>query len=109
MLELVDGPCKGAYMCKRAPDYLRAVIDANGDIDCLDQIEDTPKSTESVYVYKRIGLAGTIHIHATKGSGWYAMGTYNFLHDVDGEKLRDNQAWQIWAIAQLRRANGNSQ
>ncbi len=44
MLTLVDGPCKGTYLVKRAPIYLRAVKDIEDGIkmDVLDQIEDRP-------------------------------------------------------------------
>ena len=31
MVELKDGPCKGVFMVKNAPDFLRAVIDKKGE------------------------------------------------------------------------------
>ena len=106
MLNLQDGPVKGVYYCKRAPVFLRAVIDTNGDKDCLDQINDLPKPTEKVYVYQLQGEAGWMHIQARgkggKGlSGFYATGDYKHLPDVEGEALRDNSAWQEWAIRQM--------
>jgi len=101
MLNLLDGPVKGIYYCKRAPVFLRAVIDANGDKDCLDQINDEPKPTEKVYIYKLQGEPGQIHLYGTKIRGFYAMGDYEHLPDVDGEKLRDNHLWQEWAISQF--------
>lgn len=101
MLTLVDGPCKGTYMCKRAPLYLRAVKDKDGKTDALDQIEDTPRETEKVYIYQLEGQAGTVHLNFGGGKGgWYALGTYHHLPDVDGEAIRDNAAWQAWATAQ---------
>jgi hypothetical protein len=100
MLQLLDGPCQGTYLCKRSPVYLRAVIDDKGEKDVLDQIEDTPRDLETIYVYKRDGAAGWIHLNGTKVHGYYAMGSYNHLPEVDGETLRDNDKWQEWAVAQ---------
>ena len=100
MLQLVDGPCEGTYFVKRAPNYLRAVLDDKGEKDVLDLIEDTPRDSERVYVYKLDGEPGWMHIHGTKVHGFYATGTYHYLPEVDGESLRDNSKWQSWAIVQ---------
>lgn len=104
MLTLIDGPCKGTYMCKRAPVFLRAVkgLDNAGNCDCLDQLNDKPNSGEKVYVYERQGEAGTVHLYygGNKG-GWYALASYHHLADVDGEQLRDNATWQEWALAHV--------
>lgn len=85
-------------MCKRAPIFLRAVINRNNRIDCLDMTEDTPSATEKVHVYEREGESSWIHIKGTKKSisGFYAMADYHHLPDVDGELLRDNEVWQKW-------------
>lgn len=104
MLQLVDGPCKGTYLVKRAPLFLRAVLNKEGKADVLDQIEDTPEKSEGVYVYQLEGNAGWVHLHGTKVHGFYAMGTYHHLSDVDGESLRDNAAWQAWATARNHEA-----
>lgn len=98
MLKLVDGPCEGTYMCKRAPVFLRAVKDKGGPTDVLDLIGDTPKANESVYVYQLEGEPGIVHLNFGGGKGgFYALGTYRYLPDVDGEKLRHNAVWQKWA------------
>jgi hypothetical protein len=102
MLELVDGPCKGNYMVKRAPVFLRAVLDKAGEKDVLDLVEDTPKDSETVYIYQREGSAGQVHINAAKVKGFYAMAKYHYLPNVDGETLRDNPSWQAWATAHLQ-------
>jgi len=103
MLNLIDGPCKGTYLAKRAPVFLRAVKgkDNAGNTDVLDQVEDTPSNAESVYVYHLQGEAGWIHLKMSprSRSGSYALGEYKYLPDVDGEALRDNTAWQGWATA----------
>lgn len=100
MLNLIDGPVQGVYACKRAPHFLRAVVDTNDEKDCLDQIADLPKLTERVYVYELQGEAGSVHLHGSKISGWYALGDYKYLPGVDGEKLRDNESWQRWCSQQ---------
>ena len=105
MLNLIDGPCKGTYLVKRAPVFLRAVKgkDNAGNTDVLDQVEDTPSSAESVYVYQLQGEAGWIHLLRSprSRSGFYATGEYKYLLDVDGEALRDNSTWQEWVTTQL--------
>ena len=100
MLTLIDGPCQGSFMVKRAPRYLRAVKDADGSTDVLDQVEDTPKPSEKVYVYRMEGNPGTIHLHGGKSSGWWALASYYHLEALDGESFRDNQAWQEWVLKQ---------
>lgn len=100
MLDLVDGPCQGNYMCKRAPVFLRAVINAAAGTDVLDQVDDTPAEAETVYVYRREGGAGWVHIKGPKVKGVYALGRYHYLPEVDGQALRDNKVWQAWAASQ---------
>jgi hypothetical protein len=101
MLDLIDGPCKGTYMCKRAPIFLRAVKDKDGNTDVLDLREDTPRENETIYVYRLQGDPYVIHINLGGGrGGWYAGGGYQHLPEVNGELLRDNVAWQKWATEQ---------
>ena len=103
MLTLIDGPCQGTYMCKRAPLFLRAVkgLDNAGNTDVLDQVDDKPNSGEGVHVYEREGETSSVHLNFGGGrGGWYVMATYHHLPVVDGEALRDNEKWQEWAKAQ---------
>lgn len=100
-IELKDGPCKGTFLVKRAPVYLRAVKDQKGKTDVLDQPDDRPKGFETVYVYEREGSVGSVHINAVGAKGWYALGIYHHLPDVAGEALRDNVKWQAWATARF--------
>lgn len=93
-------------MCKRAPVFLRAVKDKSGKMDALDQVNDTPAENESVFVYEQQGEVGTVHLNYGGGrGGWYAMASYHYLPDVDGEALRDNKAWQVWATARALQSN----
>ena len=97
MVTLSDGPCKGYYFVRRAPLFLRAVLDKMGETDVLDQLDDTPKASESVHIYEREGEAGWMHVRGRGFSGFYACATYHHLPDVVGQELRDNLTWQDWA------------
>ena len=102
MLTLIDGPCKAILNCRRAPLYLRAVIDRDGNIDALDQINDKPADDERVHVYQLQGDVTTAHLNFGGGRGRFEQfGTYLHRPDVDGEALRDNARWQEWAQAQV--------
>jgi hypothetical protein len=97
-------------MVKRAPQFLRAVktehLFSEIKTDVLDQPEDAPAGDEKVYVYQIQGRAGTIHLNARGRdgkdiTGWWALASYRYLPDVDGEALRDNDRWQAWATAKF--------
>ena len=105
MLQLLDGPCQGDIMVKRAPVFLRAVLGPRGKIDVLDQLDDTPAADEKVFVYRREGDSNQMHIYARgKGgkalTGWWPFANYKHLPDVDGEQLRDNAKWQAYVTQQ---------
>lgn len=99
MIRLLDGPCAGSYPVKRAPPFLRAVTTAGGDKDVLDQVDDEPAAQESVHVYQLQGEAGWVHLNTARrhGRGFYAIGDYRHRPDVDGEALRQTEAWRQWA------------
>lgn len=99
MMKLVDGPAKGTYMCKRAPLYLRAVVNIGGGKgDVLDQPGDEPHGYELVYVYRRIGEARNVHLSMAdrRKSGFYAQAQYEWMDAVLGEELRETVTWQRW-------------
>lgn len=107
MLRLQDGPAKGDYLCRRAPVFLRAVVDeTTGEGDCLDQLCDEPKRSEKVYVYERLGTAEVIHLNSRKTHGFFEFGRYRHVPDVDGEALRDNAAWQAWCLQRIENEKG---
>ena len=100
MLRLKDGPAEGTYPCKRAPVFLRAIVATTGEADVLDMLEDKPGPREKVYVYWRIGDWNDVHLNAgdgKQGRGFYASAEYEHMPDVDGEALRDNEEWRLWA------------
>lgn len=102
MITLCDGPAIGTYLVKRAPLYLRAVIDSStGAKDVLNELDDDPTLTESIFVYKLEGEVHPVHLLLSprSASGFYVMGKYNYLPDVNGELLRETAAWRSWVIA----------
>lgn len=105
MLDLVDGPAKGAYSVKRAPIFLRAVVDSvSGDTDVLNEVEDLPHLTEKVFVYKQTGEAPmTAHLLMSprSKSGFYTFIKYKHIGSIDGETMRDNEAWKKYVAAQF--------
>lgn len=102
MSTFLDGPAQGkGLMLRRAPLLLRVVIDeTDGSVDALDQLDDTPGPSERIHVYKRVSEAQTVHLcargKARGASGWYQMADYQHLPTVDGERLRETQAWRDW-------------
>lgn len=103
MISLEGGPGEGAYAVKRAPKFLRAVLNTlTGEKDVLDQLSDTPGDNEEVWVYKLEGEAGIVHLNRGKGqSGFYATGTYRYVDDVRGVDVRETMAWRRWVADQL--------
>lgn len=102
---LEDGPAVGRYSVRRAPYFLRAVVNrATGARDLLDQLEDQPMPGEAVHVYEAIGHLFDPDLLARTGTFLCprpgASGTYRHRADVDGEQLREAAAWRAWARAQ---------
>lgn len=104
-VELLDGPCKGAYLVKRCPMFLRAVPNGTGENDLLDQVEDSPAKDEKIFIYQMEGNPGWIHLSMSpkSKSGFYAMAKYRYLPEIDGERFRDNAVWQEWATEQMKK------
>ena len=106
-VELVDGPAAGRYSARRAPWFLRAVVDrTNGTRDLLDQLDDRPVPGEAVHVYE--AEPGSLwdpdmirrvqHVIICPPPG--ARGVYRHRPDVDGETLRETSAWRAWCRSQ---------
>jgi hypothetical protein len=106
VITFIGGPAtaRQGMLLRRAPDYLRIVVDADGGVDALDQLVDTPQDGELVHVYRRRGGVDAAHLcyrgKQKHRSGYYAIAEYEYLADVDGEQLRDTDAWRAWAQAQ---------
>lgn len=101
-MRLLDGPAEGSYMTRRSPMFLRAIVNAEGKGDVLNELTDTPANTEKVSVYRLASEPGVVHLHMRgKGTGFYLTGDYRHLPDIDGEQLRDTDKWREWCKSQL--------
>lgn len=101
MVKLENGPAPGNYPIRRAPLFLRAVIDgATGEKDVLDQLNDAPKEGEKVHVYRRIGAALPARVCRGRGGRveFQLLADYRYMPEVDGEKLRETDAWRQWCL-----------
>jgi len=99
----VDGPAAGAtLMLTRAPLFLRAVVEFGSEWDALDQLQDRPKATERICVYRRDGAPGRIHIKRDRrhgGCGWFTVARYRVVEpQPDDATLRDQARFEVWAI-----------
>ena len=54
MIQFLDGPAAGHPMrLRRAPIFLRVVVDEKtGEVDALDQINDSPRPGEAMHAYR---------------------------------------------------------
>lgn len=106
MITFLDGPADKVLQLRRAPLYLRVVIDASGEVDALDQLDDKPKANEKSFAYKRKGPAGSYHLlvrgeHSRTCGGWWASGNYEVCDPQPSEDvMRDNAQWREWATQQ---------
>lgn len=99
MTTFEDGPAKGqTLMLQRVPKFLRVVVDADGTWDALNQPEDTPKPTETLYAYEMVGEPGWCHLNRGGGrGGFYGIATYKFIAaQPPQETMRDWDQWQKW-------------
>lgn len=105
MSRLLDGPAgEHALANARAPHFLRVTIDPKGAIDCLDQLEDAPRDDERIHVYELV--PGTYHgvalVRMARPATCVPMASGDYRHrpDVDGDLVRDTDAWRAWCRAQ---------
>jgi hypothetical protein len=100
MVSFVDGPLADTtLMLRRAPLFLRAVTDAAGKADALDQVDDVPAGDELVHVYRRRGDASVVCI---RPGGCYAMASYVYVPDAFGDELYDTDGWRRWVDGRAR-------
>lgn len=110
-VRFLDGPAAGQSLgLRRVPIFLRVVIDREtGKVDALDQLDDVPRPTEEVHVYEGdrstlFALRGDIIVCVRGADGMQqaatGSGEYHYRPDVDGETVRDTEAWRAWCRAQ---------
>jgi len=79
---------------------LRAVLNAAGEWDALDQLGDEPASDEGIYLYKMVpGTLSSFHLCRSprKLSGWYQEADYVvFGEKIPDSILRNHRQWVNW-------------
>jgi len=99
MVTFLDGPAKGSVLhLRRAPLLLRVVIDPEGKVDALDQLDDTPTANEAIRVCRRVGEAG-MAIICSRGKGCQkaAIAEYRLYKEQPSDDvMRDTKAWRKW-------------
>lgn len=106
MTRFEDGPAHGkTLMLKRAPQLLRVVVNNDGEIDALDQLDDTPGADETLFVYQlKPGTEpGFCHIliRDRKGSGFYTSAEYIFHSQPSDADIRETDNWRTWCRANV--------
>ena len=96
-LNLDGGPTTGSYISDRAPFFLRAITDGEGRMAVLAQLDDYPSPEDAVHVYRQSGRGIACSFGANKGC--VSFYEYEHLADVDGELVRENEAWRDWVQA----------
>lgn len=108
MTNFEGGPADGKrLMLRRAPVYVRVVIDRSGKVDALNERGDSPRDDETLFVYRhKPGVEpSACHLNCgrNKGSGFYAVATYVF-HQAQPPQfvLRDQALWEEFVYAQVQ-------
>lgn len=105
MTRLLDGPHAGITLTlSRAPMLLRVVQNRAGEVDGLDQIEDTIRPGETVTVYRAVTEPMIVHIDrrdpktGRRTGSWFAAAEYRLAKvQPDPATAADNQRWRNWA------------
>ena len=97
MTRFADGPAKAqTLMLKRAPFFLR-VTECKGKFDALNEVEDTPRTDETLYAYQLVEMPGWSFVDGPKCRGRYATSNYRLVSDPpDDATMRNNMSWTKW-------------
>lgn len=102
MIKFLDGHAEGQVLeLRRLPMFLRVVRSRGGNWDALDQLDDEPKASETIFVYKRRDDLPISKIHVCRSprskSGWLVSASYSVLPEQPGdEDVRSTAAWRPW-------------
>lgn len=105
MTRFENGPAHKKFVSiQRLPLFLRVTIDSDGKVDALDQLEDTPRDDEKVYVYRKApGTEASCFVTGRDpktGKRWGRQergATYRFVKSQPSDAtLRDKTAWGDW-------------
>ncbi len=102
MTTFIGGPAHGRTLqLKRVPYWLRVTKDGS-KIDALNEVGDTARPNEQLFVYTRKEVTGHIHVNAKRGGGGvFYLASYVFHSEQpDDAILRDNAAWSAWVDRQ---------
>lgn len=106
MSKFHEGPANGQVLqLRRAPRFLRIVVDPAGKVDGLDQLDDTPADNETIHVYERQTEPVRAHLNFGGGrGGWFEMADYaHFPQQPQDHEVRATDAWQAWVQATSKR------
>lgn len=95
-----DGPAREAGLSgmERLPVFLRVVQDADsGKWDVLDALEDVPKPSEQIHVYRGRGIG---HVRGATRSESGPVGFYAHVPGAPAADLRETAAWRAWCQSQ---------
>jgi hypothetical protein len=100
VIKFLDGPAKDVILqLHRAPLILRVVRDKQGQWDALDQLGDSPKPGEVVYLYRAVTVPRSMHLSMAdrKKSGWFYSADYRYLDDQPAKiHTWSNWEWDKW-------------
>lgn len=107
MTRFLDGPAADTVlMLHRAPHYLRAVKDAGGNWDALDQLTDAPQDDEAIVVYEMVSGPFKAHVQRrVKGRrvcGFYEGGEYRVVAEQPSDAVvRSTSSWRAWVASMV--------
>lgn len=111
----LDGPAKDVRLeLERTPVFLRVVMDQDGTIDALDQLDDTPKPTEFIYVYRidgepSRGFACGRDAKGKRSCRHFVHAEYKLYPEQPSQEgLRDFDFWSSWAEMECNRTRGSN-
>ena len=102
MVRLIDGPAADVELeLRRAPEFLRVVINFNAEVDALDQLDDEPKPSEKIYVYRLTGEPSHgIACSRGKGCKPFVAADYSLYRQQPPDWIvRNQENWRRWAMA----------
>lgn len=106
MTRFLDGPAADkTLMLGRTPVFLRVVIDVDGTVDALNNLQDVAKPSEVCHAYQITGTPGFCHVNRGGGRGGrYGIADYKLCPvQPPAEVMRENSAWANWVSAEAKR------
>jgi hypothetical protein len=109
--DFIGGPAAGkTLLLHRQPIYLRVVVNSAGEVDALDQLDDSPSADESLYAYRLKERRGSVHINrGRKGGGWFEVATYELIEAQPTDQvMRSSERWAEWTEGEYAKSQGHS-